>query len=199
MSRWIFVLSFFVSLAVFPPPARAAGEHAHEHEHEPAPVAAPARADAPAIAPQQVVVEVNGVVCSFCAQGVARALRKIPGLDAAQHKAGVRVDIEAQRVTLAFQKRVMFPLREIHERIRRGGYETRGFHLQLAGTLTAARAGEVERVLEGANGQRFALAVQDARAAALSEGAAQVLVQLKISPAAVLRAGTTRAHIARVL
>ncbi len=50
----------------------------------------------------EVLVTVNGVVCSFCAQGVEKSLGKLEGLDRSKHGNGVLVDIEHQHVRLAF-------------------------------------------------------------------------------------------------
>ena len=49
----------------------------------------------------QAVVQVNGVVCSFCAYGAEKALSKLDCLDKAEFGNGVLIDIETHRITLA--------------------------------------------------------------------------------------------------
>ena len=49
----------------------------------------------------QAVVEVKGIVCSFCAHGANKALSKLTFLDKSQLKKGVLVDIKNQRIWLA--------------------------------------------------------------------------------------------------
>jgi len=49
----------------------------------------------------QTVVQVNGIVCSFCAYGVQKSLSKLDCLDEAEFGDGVLIDIETHRVTLA--------------------------------------------------------------------------------------------------
>lgn len=48
---------------------------------------------APTIA-KDYVVSVNGIVCEFCAFGVAKKIRKLPFIDKTQLDKGIRVDIE---------------------------------------------------------------------------------------------------------
>ena len=49
-------------------------------------------------------INVNGMVCEFCAFGVAKKLRKLDFIDLAQFEDGVKVDIENQLVYIGIQE-----------------------------------------------------------------------------------------------
>ena len=73
--------------------------------------------------PYQVLITVDGLVCSFCAMGARKGLAKIEGLDDSQFTDGVFVDIENQQITLAFLEGTAVPVIEIRKAIREAGYE----------------------------------------------------------------------------
>jgi copper chaperone CopZ len=83
----------------------------------------------------QTVVQVNGMVCSFCAYGAEKALSKLDGLDKAQLGDGVLIDIDTHRITLALRPGEKIPLREIYQRIRKAGYDPITFYLRSEGRL----------------------------------------------------------------
>jgi len=108
-----------------------AGEEAH-HEAE------AMRASALAVSPptsNDLTIQVNGIVCSFCAHGLENALSKLDGLDDSRHGNGVLVEIESQLVTLAFAEPTDFDFAEIHKRIVKAGYDPVRFEFQLAGAV----------------------------------------------------------------
>lgn len=71
----------------------------------------------------------NGIVCSFCAQGVEKALGKLDGLDKSKYGNGIHVDIYHQRVIIAFLEGAEVPQEEIRNRIRGAGYDPVAIHL----------------------------------------------------------------------
>ncbi len=87
------------------------------------------------VEPHQTVVQVNGVVCSFCAYGAEKSLAKLDCLDAAQFGNGVLIDINTHRITLAMAPGKRIPLRDIHNRIKKAGYDPVAFYLRVSGTL----------------------------------------------------------------
>ena len=48
------------------------------HAQSPSPARVPGPADAPAAQPSAVKLSINGMVCSFCAQGIESRLKKMP-------------------------------------------------------------------------------------------------------------------------
>lgn len=81
----------------------------------------------------RVVIDIHGIVCSFCAMGAHRALTQLGGLDASQFTDGVLIDIENQRVTLAFLPGAELPVAEIREAVRASGYEVVELRIELGG------------------------------------------------------------------
>ena len=68
-------------------------------------------------------IDVNGIVCEFCAFGVAKKLRKLDFIDPSQFEEGVKVDIENQRVYISIQKGQPYNQEIIFEAIKSGGYD----------------------------------------------------------------------------
>lgn len=99
-----------------------------------------AQADEPTkpmiVPPGQVIVQVKGVVCSFCAYGTEKNLAKLKFLDTAQFGDGVLMDIHANRITLALAPDAPLDLRGIYQAIKKGGYDPVTIHLRLSGTVT---------------------------------------------------------------
>lgn len=129
---------------------------AADHQHAEAETAGAAPSpDTRSLAPLRLLIEVRGLVCSFCAYGVEKALGKIEGLDAAEFGDGVFVDIDQQQVVLALVPNAPLPLAEIHAGVVKAGYDPVRFHLRIAGTSRAA--GE-SLVVEGTSpARRFEL------------------------------------------
>ena len=71
----------------------------------------------------EIVIIVNGIVCSFCSQGVTRKLSKLPFIDQSKYKKGVKVEIENQKVTIAVKPDSEFDVIEVFRSIKSGGYE----------------------------------------------------------------------------
>lgn len=107
------------------------------------------------VPPHQAVVQVKGVVCSFCAYGTEKNLSKLQFLDSAQFGNGVLMDIHANRITLALTPGKPVDLKGIHEAIVKGGYDPVRVHLRLRGTLE--RHGDRYLLTVSETGQVFEL------------------------------------------
>ncbi len=68
-------------------------------------------------------IHVNGIVCEFCAFGVAKKLRKLDFIDPSQFEDGVKVDIENQRVYISVQDDLPLDREAIFVAIKSGGYD----------------------------------------------------------------------------
>lgn len=69
------------------------------------------------------VIEVHGMVCSFCAQGVTKKVSKLPFIDQTHYTKGVKVEIEDQKVTISVKADEQPDIDSLFEAIRSGGYE----------------------------------------------------------------------------
>jgi len=124
MSRIFSIVLTFV-LASAPVYVSRADDHRHTADER-----AAARTDSEPIAPDRVRIDVNGLVCSFCAHGIERSLSKLEALDTTQFGGdGVLVEIDDHRVTLAVKPGARLPLEEVRRRIEKAGYEPVRFHL----------------------------------------------------------------------
>ncbi len=103
----------------------------------------------------QAVVQVNGVVCSFCAYGAEKALSKLDCLDQAEFGDGVLIDIDTHRITLAMRPGEKIPLREIYQRIKKAGYDPITLYVRSEGTLE--RSGERLLLRDSKSGQVFSI------------------------------------------
>lgn len=71
----------------------------------------------------EVVIIVHGIVCSFCSQGVAKKLSKLPFIDSSKYTNGIKVEIDKQKVTIAVKSGSNFDIDKVFKSIRSGGYE----------------------------------------------------------------------------
>lgn len=71
----------------------------------------------------QAVIQVNGVVCSFCAYGAEKALSELDCLDKTAFGDGVLIDIDTHRITLVMRTGEQIPIRDIYQRIKKAGYD----------------------------------------------------------------------------
>jgi hypothetical protein len=108
----------------------------HQHSAEEIEAAKPKGEVVVSVDPNRVVIQVNGMVCSFCAYGVEKSLSKLKVLDSSQFGGdGVHLDIDHHLVTLALQPGEVLPLEDARKRIRKGGYDPVRFHLRADGAL----------------------------------------------------------------
>ena len=103
----------------------------------------------------QAVVQVNGVVCSFCAYGAEKALSKLDCLDSAEFGNGVLIDIDTHRITLAMRPGEKIPLLDIYRRIKKAGYDPITLYVRSEGTLE--RSGAKLLLRDARSGQVFSI------------------------------------------
>ena len=87
------------------------------------------------VQPRQCIVQVKGVVCSFCAYGVEKNLTKLKFLDTSQFGDGVLMDIHTNRITLALAPDQPLDLKGIYQAIKKGGYDPVTVYLRLSGKV----------------------------------------------------------------
>ena len=108
--------------------------------------------------PHQVIVQVKGVVCSFCAYGVEKNLSKLKSLDRFQFGDGVLLDIHTNRITLALAPNQPLDLKGIYQAIKKGGYDPVTVYLRLSGKV--AKQGNRYVLSTTDSGQVFELSGQ---------------------------------------
>ncbi len=69
------------------------------------------------------VVNVHGIVCSFCAQGVIKKVSQLPFVDRSKYTNGVKVEIEDQKVTIAVRDDLALDATSLFDAIKSGGYD----------------------------------------------------------------------------
>lgn len=107
----------------------------------------------------RAVVQVKGVVCSFCAYGTEKNLGKLGFLDQSEYGGdGVLLDIHTHRITLALDPAKPVDLPAIHSAILDGGYDPVTAFVRVHGRIET-RDGEAILTCP-TNGQRWRLVGQ---------------------------------------
>tara|TARA_A100001015_G_C14974869_1_gene706791 strand:- start:1219 stop:1647 length:429 start_codon:yes stop_codon:yes gene_type:complete len=74
--------------------------------------------------PNEAILVVHGVVCSFCSFGIQKKLSKLDFVDTTKfNKKGSKVNIETQRVTVAIKQGSKADINVIFDEIKSGGYK----------------------------------------------------------------------------
>jgi len=122
--------------------------------------AAAAETAAQPASPDYLVIQVNGIVCSFCAYGTEKNLRRLEFLDKTQYGGdGVLVNINAHTITLALQRQLPVQYAQINAAILKGGYDPIAYYAMIRGVI---RAGTEEgtvayQLVNEDNGQVYSL------------------------------------------
>ena len=74
------------------------------------------------VMPNEAVVEVFGMVCSFCAYGLEKNLSNIDNINSKKYTNGVFVDIDNQYLKIAFQPESQIDYKKIHSLITDAGF-----------------------------------------------------------------------------
>ena len=135
--------------------------------------------DTPAVAkPGEMIVEVNGVVCSICAKGLKKNLAKLdfqsPVLT---EKSGVKIDIRSGRLVIHRDPAKPIDFSAIRTAVKRGGYDLEKLYLHLTGSLEEANGQWV--LAEKAGRQKFALTKAPAGLADGNAVTARVVISAK--------------------
>lgn len=74
------------------------------------------------VMPNEAVVEVFGMVCSFCAYGLEKNLSNLDKINSKKYTNGVYVDIDNQYLKIAFQPKSQIDYKKIHSLILDAGF-----------------------------------------------------------------------------
>lgn len=75
------------------------------------------------VAADELIIKVDGVVCSFCANGLRKGLCKLNFVDTKQKGQGISLDAKKQLLTIKLKKDAKPDLKKVFESIRKGGYK----------------------------------------------------------------------------
>ena len=139
--------------------------------------------DTPAVAkPGELIVEVNGVVCSICAKGLKKNLAKLdfqsPVLS---EKSGVKIDIRSGRLVMHRDPAKPIDFDAIRVAVKKGGFELAKLYMHLSGSLDSVDGKWL--LTEKAGQNKFALATVPA---GLAKGNA-VTARITINASAVAK------------
>jgi hypothetical protein len=114
--------------------------------------------DTPAVAkPGELIVEVNGVVCSICAKGLKKNLAKLdfqsPVLS---EKSGVKIDIRSGRLVMHRDPAKPIDFDAIRVAVKKGGFELAKLYMHLSGSLDSVDGKWLLTEKEGPNKFGFA-------------------------------------------
>ncbi len=114
--------------------------------------------DTPAVAkPGELIVEVNGVVCSICAKGLRKNLAKLdfqsPVLS---KKSGVKIDIRSGRLVMYRDPEKPIDFDGILTAVKKGGFELDKLYMHLTGSLESVNGKWLLSEKEGPNKFGFA-------------------------------------------
>jgi hypothetical protein len=105
----------FSALAMHEP---GAGEEAHKHNQENNKFSL----ESLNIGSGDVAIEVHGMVCSFCAQGIRKKLSKLDFINSKKYNKGTIINIENQTILIALKAKIKPNLHLIFKSIRSSGY-----------------------------------------------------------------------------
>ena len=80
------------------------------------------------VKPNQAVLQIKGIVCSFCAYGVEKNLSKLPFIDKSQGKNMILTDIEHGQVTLSLKPGATVDRESIKKAVKKAGYDLVAIH-----------------------------------------------------------------------
>lgn len=73
---------------------------------------------------QELELEINGMVCAFCAQGIERSLKRDPAVK------DVKVDLGEMRVDVSLHEGQELSKSRANEIVRSSGYELRNYRIR---------------------------------------------------------------------
>ena len=157
-----------------------------EEEHEHAEVGE--RVPVKDVPPAEAVVEINGLVCSFCAFGAEKSVKRLPFLDSKRFNSGVEVDINKHQMRLALKQGEAIDYKRLALSLRAAGYEPLDIYLRVSGQVARGGSGMV------LSGPGFEYALEEGDPELALDESVQLLIRIdgrelhKLSPDSVVRA-----------
>jgi len=103
-------------------PVNAGQDEMQNHQHD-ANAKIATGSEAISIQANEVIMQVHGIVCSFCTQGIKKKLAKFSFIDRTRLNKGILMDIENQRITIAIKLGETADIQGMFAAVLSGGYE----------------------------------------------------------------------------
>jgi len=93
----------------------------------------------PQVKKNEIIIQVKGIVCSFCSRGAEKNVSKLLNVDKSKYgKDGVLVNIKTHRITMAIMDGKEADLKDVYKSIKDGGYDPVSIYMRLEGLVTKA-------------------------------------------------------------
>jgi len=104
----------------------------------------------------KLIVEIKGMVCSFCAYGIEKNMARLSFTDTTLYGGdGILMDLKGANASLAIKKDKKIDFASIYRAVEKAGYKSAAAHLNLVGKVIKSKEGTT---LKNAwNGQTFIL------------------------------------------
>ncbi|MDP6685018.1 MAG: hypothetical protein QGH24_03645 [Candidatus Marinimicrobia bacterium] len=97
------------------------------------------------ISRDEVVLEISGLVCSFCAMGLQKKLSQLEHLDKSKYNKGIFIDVKNQYAILAETETENVDIEKAIDLTKKAGYEVKTIYTFFDGdTITVINIGEVK-------------------------------------------------------
>ena len=115
------LLTLALTILLLNPLNSFAGHNEENHLHKNTPANSPLTNVK--VNSNEVLLEVHGIVCSFCSKGIQKKLSKLSFVDRSKYIKGSMVEIEKQKITVAIKPGEKADISAMYEAVRSGGYE----------------------------------------------------------------------------
>lgn len=95
--------------------------------------------------PNVLVMQVNGIVCPACAQGIIMKVSKLGFIDQDTFESGVKLDVENQRAYIATKPGSTPDLKALFEAVRKGGFDPVSVAMLKSGKSVVLTAAQVAK------------------------------------------------------
>ncbi len=104
--------------------------------------AKPGAKEPPAFKPDEVRLQVKGLVCAFCAQGIRKKVSKLDFVDAKKPQKGVTVDEKNGYMVVALKAGQAPVWKDLFAAVEKAGYDATGGEVLVDGERVVRKPGE---------------------------------------------------------
>ena len=104
--------------------------------------AKPGAKEPPALKPDEVRLQVKGLVCAFCAQGIRKKVSKLDFVDAKKPQKGVTVDEKNGYMVVALKAGQAPVWKDLFVAVEKAGYDATGGEVLVDGERVVRKPGE---------------------------------------------------------
>ena len=104
--------------------------------------AKPGAKEPPALKPDELRLQVKGLVCAFCAQGIRKKVSKLDFVDAKKPQKGVTVDEKNGYMVVALKAGQAPVWKDLFAAVEKAGYDATGGEVLVDGERVVRKPGE---------------------------------------------------------